>query len=374
MFAHAFEGGSQLVYLPPGGFADDRIVELQLADAFAFLGQSQQRMAEAVGEADGDDQAESEADQADQDEEQEILPTGRVEIVFGCENADPDALGAAVHGTEMAEPAPIRLGVAVQDGGLASALLPGGIAGTELRHVELFGRLEQGPIDCGLIGEAGIVRRCEQQSTIREQCGLAMHAWLELGGVGGDVAEAQIMPDDVMRSVRCLPAHGSRDAGFLRGVEDVGRRPESCLCIVQGHGALEPRPGARVVVAPAHFDLFDLPLCTPAYPVGLVAPVGRVADAIEPMAVGAAQQEKFAARFVGENDRGNVLVIGQDREKQFVEALQLAVVECAVAAPVATVVQADLDAFEEAVEACLELLRNQLHLGFGETVDGRPAE
>ncbi len=63
----------------------------------------------------------------------------------------------------------------------------------------------------------------------------------------------------------------------------------------QRHGALEPWTFPGVVVAFPHFDTLDLAILVPGDPESLVAPFGRIADAIEPVPVVCQQEESFAS-------------------------------------------------------------------------------
>ncbi|PKO71582.1 MAG: hypothetical protein CVU20_06425 [Betaproteobacteria bacterium HGW-Betaproteobacteria-14] len=144
--------------------------------------------------------------------------------------------------------------------------------------------------------------------------------------------------------------------------------------IAQALGAGEPRALARIVVELAHLHRDDLALGVPGNPVSLPAPFGRIADAVDPATLAVEQQEEFTARFVGEDDRIDLAVIGQDGEEEFVETQQLIVVQAAVGTPGLAAAQGHLDHVEQPGVAPFKLFGSPAQLTFGQAVHGRLAD
>ena len=374
VFAHGIEGGGELLDFCPRGIADHRRFEMLGADAGAFLGQGLQGFAEAFGHTDGDNHAQGQRRQHDQAEQQHILPGDRHEVAFRGRDAQPDAAGVVLDRPEQAEPLGIILAVAVQAMSWLGVGLPRLEGRGQFAQIEFFRCFEQGCGDRLAVGEARVARRGDQAALLEEERGLALRAERHAGGEFGDVEEADIVADHIAGTIGCLPAHGGRNARFLGREEDVGLGPEHRPVIGQGHGTLEPRAFARVVVTLVHGDAFNLPVGVPGNPVGLPAPGCGIGYAVDPAPLLAHQQQDLASRFVGENDRRDFTVVGDDGEEELVEAQQLVMVDIGMLAPALATAQGHLDGLEQAAETGFELFGRQFHLGLGQAVDGRLAD
>ena len=86
------------------------------------------------------------------------------------------------------------------------------------------------------------------------------------------------------------------------------------------------------------------------------------------------QQQDLASRFVGENDRRDFTVVGDDGEEELVEAQQLVMVDIGMLAPALATAQGHLDGLEQAAETGFGLFGRQFHRGPGQAVDGRLAD
>ena len=67
-------------------------------------------------------------------------------------------------------------------------------------------------------------------------------------------------------------------------------------------------------------------------------------------------------------------MIGDDREKEFVETGQFGVIEIAAQPPALAAAQGDFNRFQEPAVARFQLFGGEVHLGFGQTFDGRPTD
>src|SRR5574343_426615 len=358
----------------PSSAAASWVTSRQGAVARAVFSQRHQRLAEAAGDADGDDHAESQRREGDQTEQQQVLRGDWDEVAFWCEYTEQDSAGVAVDRAEQAEQAAIRLVHGVQLAGRAGFHLPLLESGGKVGKFEFLGGLQQRLVDRRAIGKARVARRGDQLAFFQKQRSLALAAEGHPGGEFGDVDQPHVVADHVGRSIGAGPPHRGSDARFLGGEEDVRFGPVHAVVVGQGHGTLEPGTLAGVVVALAHLDRFDFAVLAPGDPVGLAAPFGRVADPVDPATVFGHQEQDFAAGFVGEDDRTDFAVVGDDREEEFVEAQQAGLVDVGVLAPALAAAQRHFDGLEQAGQAGFELLGGQLHLAFGQAGDGRPAD
>ncbi|MDD2926876.1 hypothetical protein [Rhodoferax sp.] len=141
--------------------------------------------------------------------------------------------------------------------------------------------------------------RCVGQ---RKQCASIGHqgrntpaSKLQAGSEAGQVKQFDVVPDHVAAAVLAGPAHGRSNTRLPGRKKYIRFGPVNRVVPGQRHRTLKPGALACVIVQLAHFAFFQNTVSAPGQPVGLTAPLGWIAQTIDPLAIIRVKQQDFAA-------------------------------------------------------------------------------
>lgn len=371
MNAHALLGFGQLGDFLPGGVQCLVGREVEASDAFAPFDNAGEGGFDAAGDAMGEVRGSRGAQHDEQGQRRgHVTQAGGDEVGLAGEAADPPLLLAQLQGNELGEPGFVLVFILQRVFAMPAGIEPACVPVGQEVYIEGGGWLQNGVAAVGEVGEAGVARHAHHFAGVGQHRAAAPFTNRGIDGKARQVGEKYIEGQDARLAVGAGPPGGHGNAAIAGGEQAIGGCP--CEGIVAGgfQSCLEPRAAARIVVSVLPVVIEQCAGGAPVQPAVALVLRARLGDPVAP-AVRVPHQHDFPAVGVGQMDRGNLRITGEERHQQGVEAGCVVEFEALGLAPGAGCPQLGLHAPEGALGLRLDVPGGQVELDAGEDLGGR---